>query len=187
MRIRRPLFYIAVLMLVSVLNAQDQRFESRDSQAGTHCDAAALPYTTRCDISLPIRIEMEPLNQPEVGQTARFRVDVESSLDPDLVSTSWVEYEFPGRMRRIGETAGARTYLGTARSGRTRLEVVVPDTQRYEVRARYVVRLTNGRTIGRTAVRLVNIGDMPPDGMVGSMVDPAGNSVRVYRGVPGRN
>jgi len=143
---------------------------------------------TSCDPSVPIRIEMIPLNQPEAGRVARFRVTTDSSLDPDLVRNSWVEYEMPEGSRRSPESL-ERLEIGR-RSGRSRLElgVIIPDERRYEIRARYVVQLADGNTIAQTAVRWVDLGEEdPPDGMIGRIVDPDGTGIRVYQGVKVRN
>src|SRR5688572_15540096 len=89
------------------------------------------PDATRCDISLPITVEMVPLNEPQVGQAARFEVLVNSRIDPDLVQEIRVEYELPQRVRFAPGISSAPALL--ARSGRSRLELgaVVPDQARY--------------------------------------------------------
>jgi len=143
---------------------------------------------TSCDPSVPIRIEMIPLNQPEAGRQALFQVTTDSNLDPDLVRNSWVEYEVPERLRRSPEPLERRE-IGR-RSGRSRLElgVIIPDESRYEIRARYVVQLADGNTIAQTAVRWIDLGEEdPPDGMIGRIVDPDGTGIRVYQGVKVRN
>jgi hypothetical protein len=139
---------------------------------------------THCDLSLPIRVELVPLSEPRVRQAARFRVEVESDLDPDLVQDARVEYELPDRVRMLDDAR--REPQGLAKSGPSRLEfaVIVPDESRYSIRARLIVRLTNGRTISQTAVRWIDLGaEDPPEGMIGRIVDPDGVGIRVYQGV----
>ena len=75
---------------------------------------------------------------------------------------------------------------GLAKSGRSRLEfaVTVPDESRYSIRARLIVRLTNGKTISQTAVRWIDLGaEDPPEGMIGRIVDSDGVGIRVYQGI----
>ncbi len=145
------------------------------------------PRMSRCDISIPLRIEMIPLNEPRVGQVARFRIEAGFSLDPDLVRNSWIEYELPERLQQARQGPATRNVLGNSRAGRAELGVVVPDARRYEIRARYVVQLTNGRTIGRTVVRQINPENLPPEGMIGRVEDSKGHTIRLYRGVEARN
>jgi len=145
------------------------------------------PQATRCDLSIPIHIALVPVNEPRAGQVTQFRVDVESFLDPDMVQSSWIEYELPNRVRRSVNALEAREMLGKARTGRAQLGVIIPDARRYEIRARYVVRLINGQTIAQSAVQHVNLGDFPPEGMVDRIIDPDGNGIRVFSGVTVRN
>ena len=142
---------------------------------------------THCDLSLPIHVELVPLSEPHVGQAARFRVEVESNLDPDLVQDARVEYELPDRVRMLDDAG--REPQGLAKSGRSRLEfaVTVPDESRYSIRARLIVRLTNSKTISQTAVRWIDLGaEDPPEGMIGRIVDPDGGGIRVYQGITAR-
>lgn len=139
---------------------------------------------TQCDPSLPIRIELVPENEPRPGQTARFRVEVESLLDPDQVRDMRIEYRTSDRLR-LRTLADGRD-AAPRRSGRTDLgiEVVVPDESRYSVRARLIVEFTDGRTIAQTAVRWIDLGEEdPPEGMAGRIVDPDGTGIRVYQGM----
>jgi hypothetical protein len=141
------------------------------------------PDATRCDISLPITVEMVPLNEPQVGQAARFEVLVNSRIDPDLGEEIRVEYELPERVRFAPGISSAPALL--ARSGRSRLELgaVVPDQARYPIRARVIVQLTNGKTVSQTAVRWIDLGsEDPPEGMIKRIVDPDGTGIRVYQG-----
>jgi hypothetical protein len=141
------------------------------------------PSATHCDILLPIRIEIVPLNSPELGKTANFQVHVESSLDPDIVSWTWVEYEIPPAVRRSGSPVGPGLL---AKSGASVLDLAVeaPDRLPYAIRARVVVELTNGITISRTATRWINLReDAVPEGMIRRVVDPNGTGIRIYQGV----
>jgi hypothetical protein len=187
MTIRRLGATAGILFVVSVVSAFSPRIEAQNVRKEDPRFAGLPPHATRCDISLPIHIELTPLNQPEAGKIARFRVDAESFIDPDLIESSWVEYDLPERVQRSADTLDARGILGRSRTGRAQLGVIVPNRQRYEVRARLVVRLTNGQTIAQTAVRQINIGNAPPEGMIGRIVDPDGNEIHVYQGVTVRN
>ena len=167
---------IAVVLVLALAYGAASRHAPDESEA--------LPATaTRCDASIPIQIELTPLNQPSVGRPTRFRVSVMSSLDPDLVRDLQVIYELPARVRTIPQTRDASRVL--QRSGQTDLElgILLPDEARYPVRARLVVHLANGRTISQTAVNWVGVsGEDRPEGMIGRIVDPDGTGIRVYRG-----
>jgi len=141
------------------------------------------PGATHCDILLPIRIELVPLNSPEPGKTASFQVRVESSLDPDIVARTWVEYEIPPAVRHSGSPVGPGLL---AKSGATVLDLAVeaPDRLPYAIRARLVVELTSGNTISQTATRWINLReDAVPAGMMRRVVDPDGTGIRIYQGV----
>jgi len=141
------------------------------------------PGSTRCDILLPIRIELVPLNSPEPGKTASFQVRVESSLDPDIVARTWVEYEIPPAVRRSGSPVGPGVL---AKSGTSVLDLAVeaPDRVPYAIRARLVVELTGGNTISHTATRWINLReDAVPTGMMRRVVDSDGTGIRIYQGV----
>ncbi len=187
MRIRRLAAIVGVLLPLSAVNALTPRMEAQDRLREDPRLAGLPPNATRCNLSIPIHIEMVSLNEARVGQVAQYRVEVESFLDPDLVQSSWVEYELPDRVRRASNSPASREVLGKVRSGSTQLAVIVPDAQRYEIRARYVVRLTDGQTISQTAVRHINIGNLPPEGMIDRIVDSDGNGIQVYRGVAVKN
>jgi hypothetical protein len=175
MRSKRLAATLVLLASVSLgIRAEGQR-ESAFAQAEAG--------RTRCDPSLPIRIELIPSSEPHVGQTARFRVEVESDLDPDLVQDMRVQYELPDRVRMFDDSRSEPRTL--AKSGRSRLElgVIVPDESRYSIRARLIVRLTNGKTISQTAIRWIDLGaEDPPEGMIGRNVDADGVGIRVYQG-----
>ncbi len=184
MQYRNEIWISAVLLLVC-LPTHHTRSQSRvESQPSA---AAGPKQTTRCDVSVPLHLEVVPLNQPAVGQAARFQIEVGNSLDPDLIRSSWIEYELPERVQRAGRNLQNRDILGKTTAGRAQLAVIVSDDQRYEIRARYVIQLTNGRTIARTAVREINIGDVPPPAVLGRIHDSGGNGIRVYRGATTRN
>jgi hypothetical protein len=145
------------------------------------------PNATPCDISIPLHISLVPLNASQIGSATRFQVNVESSLDLDLIRSMKVEYEVPEGMPRmpdfkpdieIPRQSGRRSY---------ELGIVVPDESRYRIRARLVVQLVDGRTISQTATRWINLGEHVPDDMVGTMQDSDGTEIRIYRGLAGGN
>ena len=146
-------------------------------------NASLPPGATRCDARLPIQIELVPLNSPEAGQTANFQVRIESRLDPDIVSDTWVEYEIPPGAQRSGSPVGPGLL---AKSGRITLDlrVTVPDRRPHAIRARLVVQLNDGSTISHTATHWINLraGDIP-EGMIRRVVDPDGTGIRIYQGV----
>jgi hypothetical protein len=145
------------------------------------------PNATSCDISIPVHVSLVPLNASQVGSETRFRVDVESSLDPDLVRSMRVEYEVPERMLRTPDFNSSVEVPQQTERGSYELGVVVPDESRYRIRARLVVRLVDGRTISQTATRWINLGEHVPDDMVGTMETPDGAGILIYRGLPGSN
>ena len=141
------------------------------------------PGATRCEPSLPISVEILPLNQPAMGRPTRFGITVLSNLDPDLIQDMQLLYEVPARLRMTLQAGTAPQALH--KSGRTDLElaVMLPDRDRYPVRARLVVRLADGKTLSRTAAYWVGISEEDrPEGMIGRVVDPDGTGIRVYRG-----
>src|SRR2546425_560020 len=113
---------VVVLALLASFSLGIRARSHGDSQV-----AKAEAGRTHCDPSLPIRVELIPLSEPRVGQPARFRVEVESDLDPDLVQDARVDYELPERMRMLD--ASRREPQVLAKSGPSRLEfgVIVPD------------------------------------------------------------
>jgi hypothetical protein len=145
---------------------------------------AAIPANvTRCDASLPISIELTPLDEPKIGRPTRFEAKVRSVLDPDLIRRSWVEWEVPTRVRKLAEAGERMDILDRRGHGTTMLDVIIPDESRYSIRARLVVQFRNGQTIGQTAVRWVDLGEEDaPEGMIGRMSNPDGTGIRVYRG-----
>jgi hypothetical protein len=188
MTLRRLAAIAAVILAVSAGSAFSPRIAAQNRPERDSRIPGLTPYATRCDISLPLQVELTPLNQPEVGKIARFRVDAQVFLDPDLIESSWVEYDLPARVQRSADTSDARGILSrTGRTGRAQLGVIVPNNQRYEIRARLFVRLINGRTLTQTAVRQINLGNVPPEGMIGRMTDPDGNEIQVYQGVTVRD
>jgi hypothetical protein len=144
---------------------------------------APLPKgATHCDILLPVHIELIPTNSPELGRTANFQVRVESMLDPDLVKSTWVEYEVPPGARRTGTPLALERL---AKSGTSVLELGVapPDRLPYAVRARVVVQFVDGSMISQTATRWINLRESDvPEGMIRRVVDPDGTAIRIYQG-----
>jgi hypothetical protein len=176
----KPLFCI---VLLSAGIAAGLSSDGPDSPAGM------LPAgATQCDPSLPIQVELIPLNDPQTGQTAEFEIRTESQLDPDLIQNSWIEYEVNVRgVRPDRSSPAARVAIGRMNRDQRRFGFRLVDELRREVRARYVVRLIDGRTVAQTAVRWVDPGAQdPPEGQIGTIVDPDGTAIRVYRGVSGR-
>jgi len=146
------------------------------------------PGATRCDLSIPLSVEMLPLNKPSVGESARFQVVAQTTLDPDLVHRSWIEYSVRRKGAPLQEAVEQRAGLGRGREDRLEIGVRISDNSRHEVRARYVVELKAGARIAQTAVRWVNLtGEDIPEGMIGRIVDPDGTGIRVYRGTTVRN
>jgi len=160
------------------------------AQGGFHArpekDSDLPAGATRCDLSVPIQIKMVQLDDARAGLPARFQVEIESDLDPDLVRDIWVEYDFPEKVRSVANAASAPQHLNRAGHSRLELGVIVPDQDRYRLRARLFVRLTDGRTISQTAVRWINSDKRPPEGMIGRIPRPDGSGIRVYRGVTTR-
>ena len=182
MNTNRLLLVAGSILLASLLVSTTLRVEAQTGRLEKGSDS--LPAdATRCDISLPITVEMVPLNEPKVGKAARFEVIVNSRFDPDLVEEIQVEYELPERVRFAPGVNSAPALM--ARSGRSRLELgaVVPDEARYRIKARAIVHLINGKTVSQTAVRWIDLGqEDPPEGMIGRIVDPDGTGIRVYQG-----
>jgi hypothetical protein len=138
---------------------------------------------TACDALIPLHINLVPVGQPRIGGRLNFEVTVESGIDPDLIKSSRIEYELPRRLRETAEAPDARDVIGRQRHGRARMGLTIPDEGRYEIRARIVLELRNGKTISQTAVRWIDLGEEdPPEGMIGRMVNPDGSGVRVYQG-----
>jgi hypothetical protein len=138
------------------------------------------PNATRCDIMLPIQIELIPLNPAEPGQTAQFQIRTASRLDPDQVKNIWIEYDVPQRLRRPSTPSKGML----AKTGRSvfDLAVYVPDPAPYAIRARMVVELTDGSTISKTVTQWINVGPDDTPGMTRRFVDPDGSGIRVYQG-----
>jgi len=174
---------VAALLLVGSVAAYSVRGQS--SPVGT----APLPAgATRCDLSVPITVEMLPLNKPSVGEAAEFQVVVQSTIDPDTVRRSWVEYSVRRRGAAPRETVESRDGLGRGRGDRLNFGVPIVDGTRHEVRARYVVELSDGRRIAQTAVRWVDLDDEDlPEGIIGRIQNADGTGIRVYRGSTDRN
>jgi hypothetical protein len=174
----------AVLCSLSVchlrLTAQDPA-----TKGSTGCPIPA--QATRCDLSIPLEVALNPLAEPAAGRDITFAVDIKSGLDPDLVKRMWLEYEYPESMARIRPSLAEREIARTTRGGRRELGLFVPDRGRYRIQARLRVELADGRTISTTATHWINIGNALPEGMVGRIVSPDGTGVRVYQGSTVRN
>ncbi len=145
------------------------------------------PAETRCDPSLPIHVELDPVGQPEVGRSLRFLVSVRSDLDPDLVRSARVEYEPPGIWSRTPDLLERREVTRLRNRIRREISITIPDASRREILARFVVNLNNGRTISRAASFWIDPGDPdPPAGMIGRIIDRDGTGIRIYRGTTSR-
>lgn len=185
--INRLRIVAAAVAVACAVSSYSFREETR-SGALSAAEAAPRPaQATQCDLSIPLQISLTLLNDLSVGSTANFAVSIESGIDPDLVRKMWVEYEVPERMRRAREYLENREIPRMARTSRQQLAVIIPDEGRYQIRARLVVELVDGKTISKTATRWINLGNSPPEGMVGRIVDPDGTGIRVYQGVTVRN
>ncbi len=177
MKIRSKIVFvplIASLVICSGAGAQGKLV--------TRAAAPRPPGATHCDIALPVHIELVPTNSPETGRTANFQVRIESALDPDIVESTWVEYEVPPGAGRTGSPVGPGML---AKSGRTSLELRVtpPDRLPYAVRARVVVQFVDGSTISQTATRWINLRENDiPEGMIGRVANPDGTAIRIYQG-----
>jgi hypothetical protein len=81
------------------------------------------------------------------------------------------------------ELLDTRDVIRRDRRGESRMALIIPDGARYQIRARIVVELRNGKTISQTAVRWIDLGEEdPPEGMLRRIVDPDGSGIRVYQG-----
>lgn len=178
---------VAIILLAYTMISLGTRVEAQKIQNPSPRSDLRPPNATLCDLSIPVHISLVPLNAPQVGSAAHFRIDVESSLDPDLVRSMKVEYEVPERMRRTPDFMSTMDIPQRTEQGSYELGIVVPDQSRYRIRARLVVLLVDGRTISQTATRWINLGAHVPDDMVGTMEAPDGISVRIYRGLEGSN
>jgi hypothetical protein len=140
--------------------------------------------TTTCDAQIPLRIHLAPVGQPRIGGRLNFEVTVESGIDPDLIQSSRIEYELPRRLRERAELLDTRDVIRRdRRRGESRMALIIPDGARYQIRARIVVELRNGKTISQTAIRWIDLGEEdPPEGMLRRLVDPDGSGIRVYQG-----
>jgi hypothetical protein len=49
------------------------------------------PGAGQCNLSIPIRIELVPVDGLPVGQTAHFEARIKSDTEPALVQKMWVE------------------------------------------------------------------------------------------------
>ncbi len=146
-----------------------------------------VPSRTTCDSLIPLRVDLVPLTEPKPGSVLRLQVEVQSGLDPDQVRSARIEYRVPEPLRRSLAAAQDHDVLLRQGRGRAQLEVTIPDREAYEIRARLVVELRNGRTVAQTAVRWINAGpDYRPQGMIGRVTLPDGAGIRVYRGVTAR-
>lgn len=161
------------------------------TSAGGIRPTAAPTDATRCDASIPIGVEIVPLNDPRVGDVARYEVRVESSLDPDLIREMRVEYQLSSRLEvESGDLEPGprdarvpRSRIAGKRSSRLELGLRVPDEARHQVRARLIVELVGGQTMAQTADQWIDLGDEDPqEGYLGRIEGPEGAGIRVYRG-----
>jgi hypothetical protein len=134
--------------------------------------------------SLPLDIELVPLDKPSLGRITRFQLLVESHLDPDLVRDVQIVFDLPPNWQRPAALLEKSGPLEKSGLNRLELGLIVPDESRHEIRARVIVTLRNGRQISNTAVQWVDLGSPdPPAGMIGRIENRDGSGIRVYRGV----
>ena len=168
------------LLLLSVLAAQPTGLNAE--KADTPDQGSLPPDATRCGVSVPIGIELVPLDELQVGQTARFEARIDSDIDPALVRRMWVDYEFSDKLRAASGFSTRHEILNKKGRQLRQIAFVIPDRQRHRIRARVKVELVDGSMMARTAVRYVDLGNNPPDGMIGRLVDPDGTVIRIYAG-----
>jgi hypothetical protein len=134
--------------------------------------------------SIPIEVKWIPLSKPALGGITRYHVEVVSHFDPDLVRHIKLEYYLPPQLRRPASLQQEPVEI--RKSGRTRQELgfIIPDEARYEIRARAVLTMRNGRRIAQTAVRWIDLGEPEPTPrMIRRIVTRDGGGIRVYQGV----
>ncbi len=183
-------FTLPGILAVAIVGAVSSFWVGARAQAVPEQDTirASRPVqATRCDLSVPLQVSLTTLSELRPGSTARFSVAFTSGVDPDLVKRMWIEYEVPERLKSGRSSFQNSEIPRTIRSSRQELELPVPDRGRYEVRARLVVELTNGRKISKTATQWINPENVPPEGVTGRIVGPDGTGIQVYRGVTVRN
>lgn len=185
--LRKLNIFTAAIAVACIVSSFGSRMQAQSASPPARIESPRPAEATQCGLSIPLQISLTLLNELSVGSTASFAVSIESGIDPDLVSKMWVEYEVPERMRRDREYLENREIPRTARTNRQQLAVIIPDKGRYQIRARLVVELVDGKTISKTATQWINLGNSPPEGMVGRIVDPDGTGIRVYQGVTVRN
>ncbi len=146
-------------------------------------DEGLPPGATRCDLSVPLSVELIPADLPRAGGSAHFVVTTDSKIDPDIIRASWVEYSVNRRAGRVEPSVGRRNLASTQGRSRSEFDVPILDETPHEVRARYVIELVDGRTVAQTAVRWVDLGKPDlPEGMIARIEDPDGAGIRIYRG-----
>lgn len=182
----------STVLLVCAVAFTAQAHET-DADTGLPRPGSPPAGATRCNPSIPIRVELVPLNVPRVGEVARLEVRVESRLDPDLIREMRVEYELSPSLRvesgdfepGLGDARGPRFRIAARRSSRLELGLRIPDEARHHLRARLVVELAGGQTMARTADHWIDLGDEdPPEAYLGRIEGPEGVGIRVYRGAP---
>jgi len=175
------IFFITSILLVS-LGVSGVRLTPTEGMSSAPNSSAA-PYLG--EPSLPIEIKWITVDKPVVGHPARFQLEVESRLDPDLIPREVrIEYDLPPRLLR--PAALQEESVEIKKSGRNRLELglIIPDEARYEIRARVILTLRNGKRLSQTAVQWVDLGSKdPPPGMIDRIENRDGSGIRVYRGV----
>jgi hypothetical protein len=180
---RTPVFIFPILLSVfffySIYGEEATCVERRTGKD------ARPPGATHCDLSLPIRIDLVPLDKFQVGKATPIEINIESGIDPDLVKHMWVEYEIPPELRNSSQNK--MEIPQRAHRHRLNMEVRIPDKRRYQIQARLMVQLVNGKTISQTATQFIDLGNTPPDAMIGRIENPDGTGIRIYQGQPVRN
>lgn len=188
MSLKRLTAIAGCLVLAAAIHWIHGRVEAGNIDPREHLSTAHPADETSCEPSIPLRVELVPLEKPETGRVTRFQLRVDSGLDPDIISAIHVEWDMPPAVRRVAALEQGPREIN--RRGETRLDLrlIIPDERRHAIQARVVVRLRDGGTISQTAVRYVDLGEEdPPEGMIGRIVDADGNGIRIYQGVTVRD
>jgi hypothetical protein len=155
---------------------------SQPERLSAEKQASMPPGAAQCNLTIPINIELVPIDGLHAGQTARFQVRIDSDLDPSQVQKMWVEYDAPAKIQPASRGTTRLEILRKRGRQVHEFGVTIPDRKRHEIRARIHVRLVDGTTLARTAVRYVDLGRNPPEGMIGRLADPDGTGIRIYQG-----
>jgi hypothetical protein len=185
-------FLRTIILVISLVGIGLQQNHSRSHSAGEENQINSIDRKflglpagpILCEPSLPVEIKWFVRENPVVGRPASFQVVVESHYDPDLVREIQVAYDLPSNWPRPAALPEKPTRID--KTGRHHLDLVliVPDEDRYQLRARVILTLRNGERLSTTAVHSVDLGtEDPPARMLGRIENRDGTGIRVYRGV----